>query len=57
MREVEEKKFRSESQPFIADFNGDFLPDFLYSEGGEIKIAFQTRNPIEYITKPFELFL
>ena len=50
------KRFMSESQPFIADFNGDFMPDILFTNG-IIQIAFQTKNPHEFIIKPFDDFL
>ena len=33
------------SQPFIADFDGDFLSDILYSLHGKLKVAFQTPDP------------
>jgi hypothetical protein len=34
------------SQPFIADMNGDFLEDILYTDvNKQLMVAFQTRNP------------
>lgn len=39
-KEIPNKKFRSQTQPFIADLNGDFLPDILFHDEGEIQIAF-----------------
>jgi len=45
LRELNAKKFKASSSPFVADFNGDFLPDFLHNSDGKVKIAFQTKNP------------
>ena len=45
------------SQPYISDLNGDFLEDILYNEGQapfKLKVAFQTRNPEEFVTRDFD---
>jgi integrin alpha FG-GAP repeat containing protein 1 len=47
----------SNSHPFIADINGDFLEDVMYtSEDGSIKVAFQTASGSEetFVTRSFD---
>ena len=41
----------------MSDLNGDFLEDILYTEPSaphKLKVAFQTRNPEEFIMRDFE---
>jgi hypothetical protein len=40
LKEINLKKLQSTTQPFFADFNGDFLPDILHMSEGGLKIAF-----------------
>lgn len=55
--EINLKRLSSSSQPFFADFNGDFLPDILHMSEEKLKIAFQTKNPTEYSVWSFEEFV
>ena len=43
------------SQPFIADLNGDFLEDILFTDTNRtLMVAFQNRNPEEFTLREFD---
>ncbi|CDW73884.1 UNKNOWN [Stylonychia lemnae] len=57
--DFEEQKMQipieSGSQPFIADLNGDYLEDIIYTDvNHDIKVAFQKRNPAELFVTDFD---